>query len=316
MEPMAEDIPSSSSPWQPPDESFTKVILKEGSGLVKPNEGSTCIVQVDSLAGPYHVGESITGYPLQKEVEICVGDFDADLSELFDVCFESMKSGEICQLDIPESTLLKHLGDNFKDIKPDTITDVDEKHELVAKFKLELKSFIRVKEIWKLSADDKIERAEHQKMKGTACFQSGHITAAARRYSKALKFLITVGNKRDQEDLSESMRDKYNTMKCSCLLNLSACVLKMKQFDKVVSLCSDALNINANNVKGLYRRGQALSRLNEFDRAKEDFEKALKLEPQNKAVKDEMVALSRRRKQQDEKYAKAMSKMFGGPVKE
>ncbi|XP_070532768.1 uncharacterized protein [Ptychodera flava] len=303
--------------WQPPDKSFTKVILETGFGFATPNEGAMCTIQITPLPGKYHIDEEIIGYPLHRETETCVGNSDTALSEIFDTCLETMREGEQCQIHVPKSTLVRNLGEAKLRVMASSLNDleVETEEDSTTKFIIELKSLNRCKEMWKTSAEEKIELAEEHKMRGTACFKNGQIVLASKRYSKALKLLITVGRKADLEQLSENMRSRYNSLKCSCLLNLSACLLKLKQYYNVVLLCNDALSIDSNNVKGLYRRGQALTKLNEFDRAKDDLSKAHALEPSNKAVTDLMSVLLSKVKQQDRQYALAMSKMFGGPIK-
>ncbi|XP_002736718.1 uncharacterized protein LOC100366817 [Saccoglossus kowalevskii] len=300
--------------WSPYDKSFTKVTLIQGSGLASPNEGATCIVEISRLTGGCHVTDDVVGYPLGKETKTCIGEYDADLSEIVDGCLETMKEGEVCELHIPESTLMERIGVDYL-CKMRTTVCVEDVDKLNIILKIELKQFTKVIEKWKMSQEKKIETAEYQKGKGNVCFQQGKTVLAARRYSKALKSLITVVDMKHLNDLPVNMKQHYTALKCSCSLNLAACLLKLKQFSNVVKLCSDALEIVGENVKGLYRRGHAFRKLGEFERAREDLTFAQRLEPHNKAVQDQIAILDRDVKELDDKYAKAMSKMFGGPVK-
>ena len=73
-----------------------------------------------------------------------------------------------------------------------------------------------------------------------------------------------------------------------CNLNLAACNLKKDNYTAVVKNCNDGLSIDENNVKGLFRRGQAYLKMCKYDKARPDFARALELEPDNKAVSKEM----------------------------
>ncbi|XP_068744074.1 peptidyl-prolyl cis-trans isomerase D-like [Montipora capricornis] len=65
------------------------------------------------------------------------------------------------------------------------------------------------------------------------------------------------------------------------------------------------------NLKSLFRRGQAFVCLNEYEKAKEDLEKALTLAPCNSAVQEQLRSLKHKQRLHDEKLSKALSAMFG-----
>lgn len=49
-----------------------------------------------------------------------------------------------------------------------------------------------------------------------------------------------------------------------------------------------ALELDQSNEKALFRRGEALFNMNEFDRAKNDFHQVVQLYPANKAAKSQV----------------------------
>lgn len=72
-----------------------------------------------------------------------------------------------------------------------------------------------------------------------------------------------------------------------------------------------ALEIDKDNVKVLFRRGQAFYYLKEFEKASDDFSAALKLEPNNAEVKKNLKIVQDKVKEQKEKEKKMYQKMFG-----
>ncbi|KAF9992098.1 hypothetical protein BGZ80_008715, partial [Entomortierella chlamydospora] len=58
--------------------------------------------------------------------------------------------------------------------------------------------------------------------------------------------------------------------------------------------CTLGLKLDSKNVKALWRRGIARRSLEKIDEAKNDFESALKIDPANKAVKEELDKLRQR----------------------
>lgn len=65
-----------------------------------------------------------------------------------------------------------------------------------------------------------------------------------------------------------------------------------------------------NNTKALFRRGKARAELGQTDAAKEDLEKAQKLEPDNKAVKLELRSIAQQEKELYEKQREMYKGLF------
>ncbi len=72
------------------------------------------------------------------------------------------------------------------------------------------------------------------------------------------------------------------------------------------------LDIDTKNVKALFRRGQAYSRMNDFDKAKADFTEASQVAPDNKEVKQELEML----KKKIAAYKQQEKQMFSGLFKQ
>ena len=93
-------------------------------------------------------------------------------------------------------------------------------------------------------------------------------------------------------------------LKCQCFLNLAACYLKSENHNKVTEYCGSALELEPNNVKGLFRRGQAYVKLHEYEKAKNDFTKAQELDKENKAVMNQLRQIDSLMKKEKQMYQK------------
>ena len=96
-------------------------------------------------------------------------------------------------------------------------------------------------------------------------------------------------------------------------MNKIACLLSLEKFDRVVSECNDALRLIRNHrnrfeekqtpeekkrlalmeVRVSVRRGNALAKLNRVSEAIQEYERALKLDPNNDAIKKDLEILRR-----------------------
>lgn len=99
-----------------------------------------------------------------------------------------------------------------------------------------------------------------------------------------------------------------------CLLNLSACYLKMKlSYENAIIHCTDVLNIDPENAKALYRRGLAHTELANFDEAAKDLKEARTIEPNNTSIFEAQNDLRKRINEYKEKTKKIARKVIEQP---
>jgi tetratricopeptide (TPR) repeat protein len=93
-------------------------------------------------------------------------------------------------------------------------------------------------------------------------------------------------------------------------LNKALCHQKLNDYDEVKHNCNEALTLDGNNVKALFRRGQARFALGEIDNALADFERVKELEPENKAALNQITICKQKIKQYHEDEKKRYRNMF------
>ncbi|UYV63451.1 FKBPL [Cordylochernes scorpioides] len=155
-----------------------------------------------------------------------------------------------------------------------------------------LDSFTREPEIWEMSITEKSRRFNHHKDRGVELYAQKEYEWAFLRFSKAIKYLISVQYEIPEED--QLPPELGLDMKMACYLNLAACQLKHRNYDHAVVNCTKALEIDPDNPKALYRRGTGYIHLQEYERAKLDLDKALELEPNRKAIQRQQIILKAR----------------------
>eukprot|EP01117_Protostelium_nocturnum_P020324 TRINITY_DN908_c0_g2_i2.p1 TRINITY_DN908_c0_g2~~TRINITY_DN908_c0_g2_i2.p1 ORF type:complete len:221 (-),score=104.22 TRINITY_DN908_c0_g2_i2:9-671(-) len=132
------------------------------------------------------------------------------------------------------------------------------------------------------TTEGKIEAANKVKTEGNSLFVGGDFAAASKKYEKALNFFQKLYG------ISQEDQEKVNAIKLPTLLNLAASQIKLKEFSEARLNCHKALDIDNNNVKALYRKGQAELGLGNIEEAKSDLTEAVKLAPKNKEIRDEL----------------------------
>ncbi|KAF4040290.1 hypothetical protein GN244_ATG07483 [Phytophthora infestans] len=122
-----------------------------------------------------------------------------------------------------------------------------------------------------MTTQEKVTACDELRVLGNLFFKHGQFQRAAFHYHKALVYFEYVFPDTDEEEA------QADALKLKLLLNFAACRLKTLHLDDAVHHANQALEIDTNNVKALYRRAQANRLKDEFHLAQKDIERAIKL---------------------------------------
>ncbi|XP_075627754.1 protein unc-45 homolog B [Balearica regulorum gibbericeps] len=111
------------------------------------------------------------------------------------------------------------------------------------------------------------------KEEGNKYFQASDYEKAVQSYTQAIKL------------------NKDKALQAVLYRNRAACFLKKEEYAKAASDASRAIDINASDIKALYRRSQALEKLGKLDQAFKDAQKCATLEPRNKNFQETLRRL-------------------------
>ena len=131
---------------------------------------------------------------------------------------------------------------------------------------------------------------------------------AAKKYTKACRYLShlrdAMGSTEDEEE------EKIRAVEVPLKLNIAACHLATKQWDEAKHECENVLEIQETNSKAIFRRGQALLGMNDFDAALKDLQKVRELQPEDKGVLNEIARAKKAKLEMVKKEKQLYSKMF------
>lgn len=134
--------------------------------------------------------------------------------------------------------------------------------------------------------------------------QDGKYKLAIKQYKRVLQYLSTVDN------FETELKPKAQEILLAGNLNLAMCHLKLSNFIDAQRYCDKALEIDAKNEKGLFRRGQALVGQMDFELAIRDFAKLLEIDPNNQAAKSQLLSCQTKIKQHRDKEREKYKNMF------
>jgi peptidyl-prolyl isomerase D len=155
----------------------------------------------------------------------------------------------------------------------------------------------------KAEETDKIlQIADKVRQIGNKLFSASDFAGAVKKYDKAIRYL----------NLSDADDGRIKQAKLPCYSNAAMCHLKLpNQSTEALTACEKALAIDPQNVKVLFRKGQAQFYMKDYDDSVNTLREALVHDKDNKEIK---VFLEKVKKTNDanlQKQRKAYSNMFG-----
>ncbi|KAK3549007.1 hypothetical protein QTP70_025087 [Hemibagrus guttatus] len=269
------------------DGGIIRRIITKGEGYSKPNEGSSVEVHVEGM----HEGRVFDDRDLKFEV----GDAEnLDLPLGVEKALQAMEQGEVSLFTIKPKYGFGNTGKPKFNIPPDA----------TLQYKIALTQFEKAKESWEMNSSEKLEQGVIVKEKGTQYFKDGKYKQAIVQYKRIVSWL------EHESSLEGEDEEKAKVLRLAAHLNLAMCYLKLQEPSPAFENCDKALELDANNEKALFRRGEALFVMKEFDRARGDFQRVVQLYPTNKAAKNQVLLCQKYLKEQHEKDKRLYANMF------
>ncbi|XP_014791337.1 peptidyl-prolyl cis-trans isomerase FKBP4 isoform X1 [Octopus bimaculoides] len=269
------------------DDSIIRRMISKGEGTDTPNDGATVNV--------HYIGYYEDKQFEDRDVTFVIGEGSAeDVIEGLDIVVKHFKFNEHSTIEIDAKYAYGEEGNAKFNIPPNARL----------KYDVTLKSFEKAKEIWRMDAKEKLRQAELAKNKGTQYYKSEKYQIAVRQYKKIVSYLENESSLEDDEEVQKK------SLLLAAHLNTALCHLKTNDSHHAIQACDKALEIDEQNVKGLFRRGQAKMNENDYKEALGDFNSLLKLEPDNKAAKNHIIICTKKMKDYKEKEKKLYANIF------
>lgn len=167
----------------------------------------------------------------------------------------------------------------------------------------------KTKEKWEFEYHERVEKAKILKDQGNELVKQGKFQEARQNYyAEGLSWIED--DPIDEVDINETARE-LKQLKVQLYSNLAICDLKADHWSEAITNCNEALKIEPNNIKLLYRRASARLSYGILTDAMNDVLKGLEIDPTNKDLKVLQQKISTREKAEKKEEKKMYSNMFG-----
>ncbi|XP_065184289.1 peptidyl-prolyl cis-trans isomerase FKBP4-like [Sycon ciliatum] len=178
-------------------------------------------------------------------------------------------------------------------------------------YELHLVKLQNKKKVFEMGYEERMEEAAKVKAEGTEYFKTTEYAAALKCYKRGAELT-------GEEKIFKAEREQkeMGQLRLLCLLNCAATQLKLKMWASARESCSQALELDGDNVKALYRRAEAYLGLNCPEDSIQDLQRVLKLEPDNKPARQRMRQAEDKQKVLRDKEKSLYSNIFSRMAQE
>jgi len=291
-----------------PDHSggVTKTTTVPGSGKSTPREGSTVNVSWKAK----HMDRDIE----TRTLKFILGDGGEEgVVPGVEAALLKMKKGETAKVHVKAQYAYANQGD--AGLAVPGAADLD--------YELTLEDFEQAKYKYEMSGKEKVEFCEKVKEMGTGYFKKAQFELAVKKYQQIVEYLEDEdsasfsGDSDDEikEPAAEKEKEEVDEAKTQSLLlaahsNQALCYLKLSKGLEAAKACEAALKLDPQNVKALFRRGQASEQQQEYEQAVGHFQAVLAVEPKNGAAAQQIRVCQNQAKKFKAAQKKRYANMF------
>jgi tetratricopeptide (TPR) repeat protein len=140
----------------------------------------------------------------------------------------------------------------------------------------------------KVTLNEALDEAAVEKEMGNACMRNGEVEKAKEHYELGLEYLKVARFETDVQ------HDRCKVLREALAANAAAACLKLERWTDATDHATVALTCNPSNVKALHRRATGFTRRAMLRDAKRDLHAAIKLEPNNRALREALETVKER----------------------
>ncbi len=280
--------------WESGDHAVSKLVLTEGDYTKDaPRFGAKVELKLDEDHDFQEHEGDMDFVVTDNKLEILLGFAVTDLDQSLEKAVMSMFPGEVSRFDVSYTTT------NTFEWK-------------TCHFVAHLEAVESTKPTFYWTTEEKLIMAQDLYDKAVDFVKKDRVSFAFELFRRSVTLCKFVDAK-NVEGENESVLSQVKELQTKCLSNMSLCQHKNENSEHVVNVVSyifENCDNSKNNVKLLFRRGNAHYSLGNHMEAMEDLTAALKIDPSNTQVQVSLQKAKTAEKSHNQQMASAMKKMF------
>lgn len=273
-----------------------KKVIKEGQDGTRPIRHMFCNLKI--------IGKLKDGTIVEKYEDILIQLGDVEVVQGLDLAIGLMNVGEIAEVEVAPRFAYGSLGKE-PNIPPDS----------TIWYEVELKSS-ELCDLETANVNRRRELGNNKKVRGNWWFARDEPTLAILCYRRALDLLFLP---KVTSNLSEGIEESTSDTELQALLedrmkvynNLAAAQIKTQAYDAALESVDNVLRCQPQNVKALFRKGRILHLKGEHSLAYTTLLHAAKLEPETKAIQQELAIIKEKNLRDAQHEKNLYRKMLG-----
>ncbi|XP_003427294.1 peptidyl-prolyl cis-trans isomerase FKBP8 [Nasonia vitripennis] len=265
-----------------------KKVLKAGKENSRPNRSDVCVLKF--------TGRLEDGTIVEEEEDIKIQLGDMEVIQGLDLAVALMDLEEEAEVETASRFAYGSLGRKATASLPEIPPDAKITYNIV------LKSIEFEPDIDELEYSERQKIGNKKRERGNWWFARNESTLAIHCYRKALEYLSPSNDDVMAEKIPEKKVIEPTDAELQALLedalkvhnNLAAAQLKCEAYDAALKSVENVLRCQPHNVKALFRKGKILHYKGEHAKACATLSQASKIEPDNKAILQELSILKKK----------------------
>jgi tetratricopeptide (TPR) repeat protein len=159
------------------------------------------------------------------------------------------------------------------------------------------------RQLFEKPSKDKIEAAKIFKNEGDDCLKAKNYSDAINAYEKGLLQLFYTFSNDGEED------KQVDAIKASINMNISMCKMNLNKFEDAIQNCLEALRVDKNNMKAIYRIAHCYFKLEKLDDAKKYTQNGLDIQADSQEFKGLLDSINKKEKDNEDQARKFFKKI-------
>ncbi|KAJ8679260.1 hypothetical protein QAD02_015047 [Eretmocerus hayati] len=265
-----------------------KKVLKAGQKNSRPNRSDMCVLK--------YIGKLEDGTVVDEEEDITIQLGDAEVIQGLDLATALMDVEEEAVIEVHSRFAYGSLGR-----KSPPLPDIPPDAKII--YEVTLKQVEMEPDIEELDHHDKRRIGNMKRERGNWWFARNENSTAIQCYRRALEYLAPSSeNDMLEQKKSDNKGENVTDADLQAMLedalkvhnNLAAAQLKCEAYDAALKSVENVLRCQPQNVKALFRKGKILHYKGEHHKACSILTQALKIDPENKAIQQELLIIKRK----------------------